>query len=180
MFITKIILLTILFFITSIADNISFSQKIKESSSDLKATYIYNIINYINKQGETKNRKKFTICLHKRKILLKSLQKYEGKKVNNMQIILREVNDKKQCLTSCQIIILPELKDKQLNIFINKAKNKNVITISDVAGCAKKGVMIYLKDLTSKIEFEMNLKEMRKANVKLSSRILKLSTIIER
>jgi len=180
MFVPKILLLTILLFITSLADNISFSHELKESSSDLKATYIYNIINYITKQGKNKKGKKFTICLYKRKDLLRSLQQYKGKEINSMQIHLREINNNKQCLTSCQMVILPKLEDTKLSTFIKKAKDKNVITISDIAGCAKKGVMIYLKDLTSKIEFEMNLKEMRKADIKLSSRILKLSTIIER
>ena len=176
----KIIFMSIFIISNAFAKNSVSPLALSETSTQLKATYIYNLLHYVTKQGHKKNRKNFTICLHKREDLFQSLKKYEHKKINKMELKLKKINDNKACLRSCQMVILPKLNDTKLKTFIKKAKNRNVITLSDVEGCAKKGIMIYLKDLTSKIEFKINLKEMQKANVKLSSRILKLSTIVER
>jgi len=174
LFIQKILLISLILTLDS------YSKTMEEINNNLKATYIYNIVNYITKQGTTHNKKTFNICTQNRINLYTSLQKFENTTIQNKNIHIYNITKDIGYINYCNMIILPKLSDKKLKSIIQKARQENIITLSDIPNCATKGVMIYLKDASYKITFEMNLKELRKADIKISSRLLKLSKIVEK
>lgn len=174
MYYLKKILYIIIFINTSL-----FSSQELHQKSDLKAYYIYNMINYIKKQGDSNTSKRFNICTQNRVKLAKSLQKFDKSILNDKKIHIYTITNNQDYIDYCNMIILPNLTQLTLQKFLIKAKKNHIITISDVKECTSKGVMIYLKDLNFKIEFEINLKAMREADIKLSSRLLKLSNITQ-
>jgi hypothetical protein len=53
------------------------------------------------------------------------------------------------------------------------------LTVSDIGGFAQAGGMIGLVEADQRIRFDINLATTHQANLKLSSQLLKLATIVE-
>ena len=54
-----------------------------------------------------------------------------------------------------------------------------ILTVSDIDDFARAGGMIGLVEAEQRIRFDINLATARQANLKLSSQLLKLATIVE-
>jgi len=147
--------------------------------ADLKAAYIYNFARYTKWEGLGENRNQFVICVHKESDLFKSLKKLEKKKMKGKKIKVIAVGESKNCLRPCHVVILPELQQKRLQALVKKAVASNVLSISDTEGYAQKGVTINLKKVSNKMTFEVNLDQVRKSRLKLSSNLLKMATIVQ-
>ena len=83
-------------------------------------------------------------------------------------------------LTACQVLFLPTEDKAELAKILKKLNEAPVLTISDAEYFARYGVMInfYKKDGKSSIKFEVNTMTLGFAKLKMSSRLLKLATVI--
>ena len=82
-------------------------------------------------------------------------------------------------LQSCQVIFISRSESKFLPHVLREFENRPVLTISDIDQFARIGGMIGFITKENKIRFQINLKATRKAELKISSRVLRLAEIIE-
>ena len=83
-------------------------------------------------------------------------------------------------LTACQVLFMATEDKAELAQILKKVKDAPVLTISDSELFARYGVMInfYKEDDDSNIKFEVNTITLDMAGLKMSSRLLKLATLI--
>ena len=62
---------------------------------------------------------------------------------------------------------------------LTKLARLPILTVGDIADFAQEGGMIGLVEAEQRIRFNINLAAARQANLKLSSQLLKLATIVE-
>jgi len=83
-------------------------------------------------------------------------------------------------LTDCQVLFMATEDKTELAQILKKIQETPVLTISNSDYFARYGVMVnfYKKDNDSKISFEVNTMTLGLAGLKMSSKLLKLATVI--
>jgi hypothetical protein len=79
---------------------------------------------------------------------------------------------------ACQVLFLGRAAGKELSNGIPAAVSASVLTVSDNEGFASKGGVIEFAREDSRLRFVVNMDELRKSRVVLSSRVLSLARII--
>ena len=77
------------------------------------------------------------------------------------------------------VVFLGKDKKLALDSIVQRAKLNSCLTISEITGAAKKGVMINFVEIDNSIKFEINNKVMKQSGFKTSSHLLKLAKIVD-
>lgn len=79
----------------------------------------------------------------------------------------------------CHIVFIGRIEQGQFKTVLAKLARLPVLTVSDIGDFARTGGMIGLVEADQRIRFDINLTTARRANLKLSSQLLKLAFIVE-
>lgn len=79
----------------------------------------------------------------------------------------------------CHILFINIEEKDILKTMLLQLKNKNVLTVGDAEGFAKTGGMIGFIEKKNKIRFEINVIAAEQSDIKISSNLLKLATIVD-
>jgi hypothetical protein len=66
-----------------------------------------------------------------------------------------------------------------LPLILEKVKGQPILTVSDTPGFASKGVMVNISLKERRVAFEINLKAVKEAKLRISSHVLKLARIVD-
>ena len=100
-----------------------------------------------------------------------------NKPVGNKMLSVRSINDSKRLenchllFTSSDAVIAPQL--------YAESYKQHTLTIGETEDFLKNGGMIYMETTNAKINLHVNLNAVQKADVQISSRVLKLATIFK-
>jgi len=81
-------------------------------------------------------------------------------------------------LTDCQILFMSTKETADLAKVLKKVSGKPVLTVSDCEYFAKYGVMLNFVKEADKIKFEHNKRTTEESGLKISSKLLKMATLI--
>lgn len=172
MLLKRLLFLTLLFCFAAI----SMSQT-SEKESNLKAAFIYNFTKYIN-WNKPDNRSDFVIGVIGDSPIIESLDEIaKTHTVNNKRIVVKSFNNLSQ-LDQCDILFIPKDNTFPLESILRNVGN-GVLTISEQPGFAKRGTTFNFTIVNNKLKFEANLHAINDANLKVSSQLLKLATIVD-
>ncbi len=82
-------------------------------------------------------------------------------------------------LEKCHIVYIGRSEQGRFKAVLTKLARLPILTVGDIADFAQEGGMIGLVEAEQRIRFNINLAAARQANLKLSSQLLKLATIVE-
>ena len=82
-------------------------------------------------------------------------------------------------LCDSKILFICASESSVLPQILEKVKGKAVLTVSDTPGFAAKGVMINLSLKEKRPAFEINVKAVRDAKLRISAHVLKLAQIVD-
>lgn len=82
-------------------------------------------------------------------------------------------------LKDCHMVFISRSEQGRIEEILEVFEDASVLTVGDTEGFAHHGVVINLIEEKHKIGFEINLPKAREANLKLSSRLLELATVID-
>jgi hypothetical protein len=151
----------------------SSSKEIEEYNA--KALFIYNFTKYIEWQDldETSD---FNIGVYQKCDILEPLKVIAySKKIQNKKINIHQFNDQTKEL-NCNILFISDntSNDSYINL-IKKTNRKNLLIISESKKIFQLGSSINFLIQNNKIKFEINLQAIEKADLKISSQLLKLA-----
>jgi hypothetical protein len=117
-----------------------------------------------------------SICLLGKSPLEAYLPALQGQKVNNMALSV--ILDQQHPIEDCQILVLGELTllNKAL---LQQAKTQHILLVSDAENFAAQGGMIQFSLRDNKLKLVVNLNSVKQANLKLSSKLLRMTEILE-
>ncbi|MBI2259334.1 MAG: YfiR family protein [Flavobacteriia bacterium] len=167
------ILISLLF---SFVDN--SHKEIEEYNA--KALFIYNFTKYIDWEN-VEQISEFKISVYKSSPILSPLKHISlNKKVFNKKLIVSEVRGFPE-FPDFQILFIPEKTPLEACDFIkNNTHYKNILIISENNKHFKEISCINFLMEQNKIKFEVNLSQAEKANLKISSQLLKLAVYIKK
>lgn len=157
--------------------NSSSNKEIEEYNA--KALFIYNFTKYIewSNSDEFEN---FTIAVYRKCDIIEPLKELaNSKKIQNKKINISVIKGYDQEL-NCQVLFLPEFVsiESYINI-LKKLNRKNSLIISENKKLFQRGTMINFLIVDDKIKFEINMKSIESAGLKISSQLLKLATSVK-
>ncbi|MFC1538612.1 YfiR family protein [Candidatus Latescibacterota bacterium] len=144
----------------------------------LKAVFIYNFTKYIQwANNDTSGTFKIGV-IGDSEIIIPLKEIGEKELVNNRKIEIKhcqniwDIND-------CNILFISASEKNQLQDILNKVEYENILTVGDSNGFANEGVAINFVIVEGKLKFEINSSAFNKAELQVSSHLLKLAILIE-
>lgn len=138
----------------------------------VKAAYIYNFAKYVDWPGA--DSKEFHVCSAGRDDLGGALSALDRRWAQGREIQVRH-NVALDQIKDCQIIFVGEKDPKLLTSVVRQLSGAPVLIVSDNLQAVDVGAHITLAFADDRVEFDVNLAMLQRANLKASSQMLKLA-----
>lgn len=151
--------------------------------NEIKAAFVINIARFVTWPRANQTNKPLNLCLYRGSSIGKAARSLEGKLVNGRPLHIQRAGSLYASKT-CHIIVIPEDQLKSYGTELAHLPPRAVLSIADLTGSEHKGqawpgVLMSLVRTDSHLGFEVNLAEVRKSGLKLSSELLKLAHILD-
>lgn len=158
------------------------SQTTQKELLDRKTTYIYHFTKYVQ-WPEPDTSATFNIVILGDSDIHDSLQELsEISEVAEKKINLKRIQSIEE-IEGCHILFISGSVDSLLSQVLEKAREKNILTIGDTEGYARRGIALnfVLVEERTKVElrFEMNIKALDRAGLRVSSQLVGVAILVE-
>lgn len=146
----------------------------------VKAAYLYNFAKFVEWPSGlfARDDAPLLICIAGSNPFGGVLDTLSGKLVENHPVTVRHLPTAAG-LEPCHIVFIGRAEQGQIKALLAKLARLPVLTVSDSGEFTREGGMIGLIEADQRIRFNINLTAARKANLNLSSQLLKLATVVE-
>ncbi|NRB37159.1 MAG: YfiR family protein [Pseudomonadales bacterium] len=146
---------------------------------NLKVLYLINIIRFSYLPLEPGSDEYINIChLNTSAKFKHALQTLENKKLNGFR--LRSIAIKEGRLTDdCHVLYIGKYKHDKLREYLSHLFGKKILTVSANKGFSSSGGMVELANDNQRLKLIINIAVLKQENIRLSAKILGLSTIID-
>ncbi len=152
------------------------AQHPKPSEYEVKAAFIYNFAKFVEWPADID--KTVTLCILGDSPFGAAIEAIHGKPVGEKNMAVTRVKSDQQ-LKDCQILFISNSEKTRISQVLKNIGNSNVLTIGDTEGFGHQGVIINFYIEQDKVRFEINLESSIRANLKISSKLIKLGKLIE-
>ena len=168
--------LILLFLITAGAAPHAYAEHARPAEYEVKAAFIYNFAKFIEWPADAGA--SFNLCVLGEDPFGAALDLINGKPVRDKNVAVKRIKSHQQ-LKTCQIVFISASEKEHLPQILDAVENLSVLTIGDTNGFTQQGVAInfYIED--EKVRFEINPKAAESADLKISSKLLKLGRIVK-
>ncbi len=148
-----------------------------KSEYEVKSAFIYNIINFVEWPIDKGLNDAIKLCVVGKNHFGTSLDSFEYNTIGDQVLALKYVQSFQNIGDHNVVFICPSEK-KRLKQILQSLAGTNILTIGDTKGFAQQGVIInfYIKD--EKVRFEINVDAAKRANLKISAKLLRLAKIV--
>jgi hypothetical protein len=145
----------------------------------VKAAYLYNFAKFVEwpLQAFKTATSPLILCIVGKDPFGDALDAVVNKTVRERTLVVQRL-PRVEKNTGCHILFLSNSESNHLAQVLRGLENAPVLTVSDIQGFAEAGGMIGLINVEQHIRFEINISSVQKANLKISSQLLKLAKII--
>lgn len=145
----------------------------------VKAALVFNFVRFTDWPLDTfvDSPETFNICVVGDDAILEAFGDVAGKRVKGRSIVVKRVR-RMQRSDTCNLLFISGSDRSILPKIFAAVEGKSVLTIGEMSGFTEAGGVINLVKTENRIKFEVNLKAAQQAGLKISSRILKLATIV--
>lgn len=146
----------------------------------VKAAYLYNFAKFAEwpPGAFAGPNAPLSICIAGDNPFGGALETLSGKTVDSHPVEVRHL-PAATGLEKCHIVFVGRAEQGRFKAMLAKLARLPILTVSDIGDFARMGGMIGLVEADQRIRFDINLAATRQANLKLSSQLLKLATIVE-
>jgi len=102
----------------------------------------------------------------------------QGEKINGHPLVVQRFHTLSE-IGQCQILFINTDEKSQWKQIFEYAKAQHVLTVGDVTNFSKQGGMIRFFPEENKIRIRINLTSVKNADLKVSSKLLRLAEIVE-
>ncbi|MEE9395984.1 MAG: YfiR family protein [Methylococcales bacterium] len=117
------------------------------------------------------------LCFTGNNIVSSSFAHVEGRPIGERKLGLRQLGREKK-LSGCHLLFISGSNRQQLRLILPQIRNKPVLTVGEMSGFAESGGHINLRKKAGRVQIIVNIKTARHAGLTISSRLLKLATIV--
>ena len=143
---------------------------------DLKAAIIYKLAKFVQRP-EGRPPDCYTIGVLGDVELAKALEKtVKNRTVAGAKVVVQRFEEPPKA-SACDVVFLPAANEEQRDRAI-ELQSEGVLVVSDLEGFAKRGGIVEMKRVRSRIRFVVNPDAAKAANLELSSTLLRLADVV--
>jgi hypothetical protein len=147
---------------------------------EVKAAFVYNFTKFVEWPSEKFESDSLVIGVYGENPFEDFLGRVtRGKLARGRHVAVRECEDLEQA-TSCHAVFVNIDDEKERERSLEILEEAHVLTISDTKGFARQGGMIGFVLKENRIHFEINAEATQEADLRISSQLLKLATVVRR
>jgi hypothetical protein len=101
----------------------------------------------------------------------------KNRALQNRALVLKRVSSVEEALR-CQIVYVSASERHRLDETLRVLEKSSILTVSDIDGFAERGGMIGFAIEQNRVRFHINTEAVERANLQISSRLLKLARVV--
>lgn len=141
------------------------------------AALSYNFAKYADWPEPALKKKTIEFCYFSDN-LKNSFDALKQKKIDNKAVRIRQLSAVEQS-DLCHLVFVDKSERELIQRMFVHLEAQPVLTVSDIAGFVDEGGMIEIVKTNNKFRFKVNMQQMKKAQLKMSSQVLKLALDIK-
>ena len=146
-----------------------------ESEDKLKAIIIGKVSKFISWEENTQDEFVITVLKDPFNGLLEKI--YSKKKIKSKKVKIVYIDNINE-LKFTNILYIPNSESSNLHKILQKIKNKNILTVSDIRGFAEKKGTMQIYFASQKIKLKINLDTAKEDKLQIKSSLLRIATVI--
>jgi hypothetical protein len=107
-----------------------------------------------------------------------ALEKMLSGKTTDSRVIRVVLSPKDDALDQCDVVYIAYTAPKKIHSALDQLRNKSVLTVGDSNSFSHEGGMIGLVRAGQQVHLQVNLDAVQRTQLKISSRVLNLATIV--
>lgn len=146
----------------------------------IKAAFLYNFTKFVKwpEKAFANAASPIKICILGDSPFGTSLEAIENKTAGGRKFVIFEAKSVDD-IDDCHVLFISNGSEKEFFNSIEHIQQKNILTVGDKQGLARKGSVINFIVVNNKVQFEINTKSAERANLKISSQLLKIARIVK-
>ncbi len=145
----------------------------------LKAAFLYNFAKFTTWPTEAFSgpQKPLRLCILGEDPFGAAMESIEGKSIKQRPLAvirIAQVSDAERC----HILFVSTSEEERLRAILDNLHERPILTVSDMPNFARAGGTINLKTVKDQIRFDINVDAANAADLRLSSKLLRLGNII--
>ncbi len=147
---------------------------------DIKAAYLYNFAKFVEWPSEVFDdaSSPLILCILGKEPFNDSLDTIKGKTIRERELVIKRFT-RVEDINECHILFISTSEEKHLSRIFKKINDMHILTVADLEGFAHRGGMINLITVGNKVHFEINVDAAQRAELQISSKLLKLAKIVK-
>jgi hypothetical protein len=145
--------------------------------SQVKAAFVLKIIDFV--KWPDKENTTFMVSVLGDEELFESFKSLGINKAQGKSLVLKRYNLNDIGGEKFDVFFISKLKRQKLSDILAQFENTSVLLIGDDPSFAQMGGMVSLVESKGKLGMEINLRQVKKAGLKISSRLLRLAKIVD-
>lgn len=156
-----------------------FTENHLPSEARVKAAYIFNFAKLIDwpESSFEQNESPLYLGVVGEDPVVEALAGIEGKTVRGRPIIITRFK-RNDTVSGCHILFIGISEQNQYHQYLSNLQNIACLTVSTIDRFAHTGGMINFIIVNNRIRFEINISATRAARLNISSRLLKVATVV--
>jgi hypothetical protein len=158
------------------------AQPARPLDSEVKATYLFNFGRFTTwpQSATATDGRSFSVCVLGHDPFGPTLDAtMAGETIAGRPVVAKRIAKSTET-TGCRIVFVSRSEEPQLPSILEAAGAAGALTVSDLPEFAARGGMIQFVSQDNRIRFEVNLTAVERANLLLSSELLKVATAVRR
>ncbi len=147
-----------------------------ESEEKLQAMIIGKIVKFITWEDEKS--KTFTITILNNPFGTTFDELYQGKQIKDKDVVIKYITKIEQ-IGKTDILYIANVTSQELETILQKVKNSNILTISDLRGFAEKKGIVQVYFASQKPKLKINLESAKEENMQIKSSLLQIADVVK-
>jgi len=150
------------------------------TETQVKAVFLFNFARFVDWPALTyvSANAPFAVCVYGDDPFGADLDAVlRGETVNGRPMVARRLHELRE-LTQCQIVFIAGSADGELESIVAALDRRATLTVSDLEGAARRGVMVRMQTENGKIRLRVNIDAVRAARITISSNLLRAAEIV--
>ena len=142
----------------------------------IKAAFIYHFLEFTQWPGETQagQQNQLYVCVLGPSPFQGALKSIDGSQVGGRRVTVRHLEETEDAQSCHAVFVSPKAPASKL---LSALPSTGVLTVGESSTFTRHGGMIRFFETKNNIRFEVNLAAVQQANLKISSKMLKLARI---
>jgi hypothetical protein len=143
--------------------------------TEVMAAMVYNFTKYVEWPSDALAvNNQLTICIAGAPQFNNSFDKYQNKLSNGRVVKVREIGSSQE-VQGCSLLFIDGSEQAHLATYLQQTTKMPILTVSNMTGFASLAGMIGFSRLDEQLRFDINLEQIKRSRLVISSKLLKLA-----